>query len=122
MRDCPKCNGIGYCESIGDEYEPNSVDACYHCGTTGKVSDETYYDDRINKLAAMLSCTAVNSERNSRDSDPDGEGWAFCAAENMMSEYEYTKAKQYDHEFRLRDELKALNPYLLNVLLEYYPG
>lgn len=92
MQTCPVCQGEGSQRSTDpNEVERGIEDDCYHCGTTGKVDDETARNDCLMYVVSLLAMVAVNAMRKAYDSDPEGEGWAFRAAENMMTEWEYTE-------------------------------
>lgn len=108
-RICPRCDGYG----IRDE-----DDACYHCGATGYISEEHWQQDRHEALAETLSGIMVRQERFDRDENPDGEGWAFCAAENGCSEQEYTLSRQTDHLLRIGEYLGKLEPWFVSILLD----
>lgn len=95
---CNRCGGDGYNWTGGDEFEPPVQDACYRCGATGKVSYDTYCQGRIEQAASSLAHIAIQEDRRCRDENPDGEDWSFCAAENMMSVYDYTLARTYERE------------------------
>ncbi len=89
MNICIKCNGTGYNGYYDqDEYRYVS-DPCYHCGTLGHVDDDTAYGDKIYNVALTLAYLHVTDMCNARNSDPDGEGWDFYAAENMLSGSDY---------------------------------
>jgi hypothetical protein len=92
---CARCQGEGY-----EEYEEDGRwvrDACYHCGTAGYVDDDTHFHDRIHSAAATLADMEVSAMRRARNQDPDGEGWDFCAAENMMTGHDYYAMYVYQY-------------------------
>jgi hypothetical protein len=99
MNICHRCNGTGY-----QEYEEDNrlvQDGCYHCGTTGEVDAETAYHDQLGSVAHRLAYNYVSELKRARNSDPEGEGWDFCAAENMMSgvDYFYCHIMTYEDQF-----------------------
>jgi len=96
MISCTQCGGEGRTpEREGDHL----VEApCYHCGTTGQISEELAGHDELGALAGWLACQSVAEERAARNEDPEGEDWAFCAAENMLTEYEYTQGRIWEKE------------------------
>lgn len=77
--DCTRCDGEGYHED----------GACYHCATDGTVDEETHFQDQLSACGQMLAAHEVNRIRSLADEDPDGEGFAFCAAEDMMTPHDY---------------------------------
>jgi hypothetical protein len=112
---CSQCvNGRVSYEEDGRMVE----DACYHCGETGIVDEEIAFEDRMNGVAAVLANRYVAAEREAANNDPEGEGWAFRAAENMLSEYDYTKARTYDRMYQFAEELAKLSPALRTALVE----
>jgi hypothetical protein len=117
---CSRCYGEGSRRSLDPEEEDRGIeDLCYHCGGSGRVDEETARHDAKAALIASLAAEMVRAEKKARDEDPEGENWAFCAAEDMLSEYEYTQARVWDREaniwsrvegreFSTREELLAL--------------
>lgn len=96
MPTCSVCQGEGSRRSTDPaEVERGIEDPCYHCGTTGEVDDETARQDHLMHVVSLLATMVVNAMRRAYDSDPEGEGWAFRAAENMMTEWEYTEDAIY---------------------------
>ncbi len=93
---CSRCNGTGY-----EEYDENYrtfYDSCYHCGESGYVNEETHWHDQLADVAKSLAYYHVSEMRNHINSDPDGEGWDFHAAENMMTGSDYFQAKCWNYE------------------------
>jgi hypothetical protein len=85
MAQCNQCEKGYY-------YLDGEYNVCYHCSGTGQVSDEQAQDDRESALIEQLARESVYEEKRAlNESDNDGEDWAFHAAENMLSEHEYTK-------------------------------
>jgi DnaJ-class molecular chaperone len=90
METCTRCGGEGY-----EEYEEDGRivrDACYHCSTTGKIDEETHWQDRLVSVANTLAHQYVNELRDNCNDDPDGEGWDFRAAEHMMNPWDYYRS------------------------------
>lgn len=86
---CPACeDGWTYVEEDGKRIR----DACYHCGNTGFISPQQHRVDQINSVVYALASESINRQKEWCNSNPDGEGWAFSAAENQMTEREYTTA------------------------------
>lgn len=115
---CPECEaGFRIVEEDGRRIQ----DACYHCGNTGFITPEEYYRDQIRWAAELLAADMVNSLKAARNSDPEGEGWDFCAAENGMSSYEYTQARWMEQASEVGEVLAKLNhehPALVRALLK----
>jgi hypothetical protein len=72
----------------------------------------------MEQLAHILGATYVQGWRKSCNEDPEGEGWAFRAAENMMSEYDYTLAMTYEKAAEVGEELTKLSSVALVALKE----
>jgi hypothetical protein len=119
MPKCPKCvNGWTevFEEGVGD-----IKTACYHCGNTGEISDEQVFEDRLDALVDSLAWEATEREKAMRNENPDGEDWAFCAAESGSGEHEYTLGVQSGYALRALDvfnEIKKKNSWLLRLLLD----
>ncbi|CAE7860165.1 unnamed protein product [Symbiodinium microadriaticum] len=107
---CGHCGGEGYkWVDDGDDFHSRPVrDACYHCGTEGYISDEQWRQDRLERAASALAADMTEAEIDSANSNPDGEGFAFHAAENGMHEHEYRQACYYENEGRAMAALKLL--------------
>jgi hypothetical protein len=75
------------CTRCDDGYHEDGP--CYHCSTTGYIDEETHFQDQLSGIADTLAAYQVDEIRHAADSDPDGEGFAFRAAENMMSAHDY---------------------------------
>jgi hypothetical protein len=73
------------------------TDACYHCGNTGIVEDDVDFSDKLELVATSMAYSHVKQYKQYCDSNPDGEGFAFAAAENMMAPWDYEKALVYDY-------------------------
>jgi len=117
-RVCTRCDGDGYqYVDEGPDYGPPIKDACYHCDN-GFITEEQWQADRLERLSDILGGVAVARERASRNENPDGEDWAFCAAENQCSEYEYTQGRLVENTLHVQAELKKLDPWVLAVLLD----
>lgn len=95
MNTCVRCHGTGR-ESWFEDGRPQSH-ICYHCSGSGCVDDEMAFHDRLAEVAHTLAYLHVSEMKNNRDSDPDGEDWNFCAAENMMSSRDYFDMHVYDY-------------------------
>ncbi len=106
---CGNCGGSGHrMVDEGPEYGGAIRDACYHCGNTGEIDRDTWFRDRISHAASVLADAMTENEIRSANSNPDGEGFAFHAAENGMREYEYRQACYYENEGRAVEGLGLL--------------
>jgi hypothetical protein len=104
---CSQCNGEGY-ETI-EEDGRYFQDACYHCGTTGEVDEETDFRDRLHRVASVLAYEQEREYRHWVNSDPDGDGYDLGAAENMMSTYDYFRARVWEREPEIMEKLLAMS-------------
>lgn len=87
MYTCSSCFGEGseYFEEDGRMV----MDTCYHCSGSGKVDSETHLADQVGNVANILAANRISSLQKSYNSNPDGEGWDFAAAENGLSSLDY---------------------------------
>ena len=113
---CPKCNGDAWQHWQEDGRWVR--DPCYHCGNTGQVSEEQYFHDQLAEVANVLAWSAVSHARKAANENPDGEGWAFAAAENRISEWDYTQGVFFDYQDRFLCELAALDVDLQRALID----
>jgi hypothetical protein len=116
--ECPQCQ---YGWVLHDEDGRQFYDACYHCGNTGWISDEQAFMNRVRGVAGTLAYEAVMRLKKGADSNPDGEGWAFHAAENMLHEHEYTQGRVWEYESRMMAVLEQMGErdrLLLEVLVD----
>lgn len=95
MATCSRCNGTG-CEYYEDDGRMQA-DACYHCGNTGIVDDEVDFRDALEHVATVMAWKHVKQYKQYCDSNPEGEGFDFAAAENMMTSWDYEKSLVYDY-------------------------
>ena len=119
MVKCSRCDGEGFVEF--EEDGRYCRDACYHCGTTGSVDDEVNLDDRLINIAHDMAAKHVAEMKRHRDQEGP-EDWAFCAAENMLSEWEYTTMKVEEHIFLMREELNKLSEPAKYALVDLIDG
>lgn len=111
---CGKCGGRG--KDTWEEDGRTVTDVCYHCAGSGRIDEETAHHDRMMRIGGELAYLHVQGMIKSRNEDPEGEGWAFCAAENMLSERDYTMATTDDFAYTFAEKLSSL-PHNLQVLL-----
>ena len=118
MNVCVRCDGTGY-ESFEEEgcYQQHD---CYHCGGTGSVDDDTAFQNKLIVVAQTLAYNHVCEMRNNRNSDPDGEGWDFCAAENMMSGKDYYDMHFYDYTYLYTEQLSKLSHEAQQLLIAWH--
>lgn len=105
--DCSQCNGEGV-----ETYEEDGrmvTDACYHCGNTGQVDEETDFLDRLKGVATTLAEEEERQYRTWREDDPDGDGYDLCAAENGMSAGDYYRSNVWDRAYTIQDKLIAMS-------------
>jgi len=103
---CHRCSGTGY-----EEYEEDGRivgDACYHCGKTGEIDEEQHWQDQLASVATTLAINEEREYRKSCNENPDGEGYDFCAAENMMTSYDYFQVRVWDRERAIMEKLLSL--------------
>lgn len=117
MPTCRSCCGQGF---VTYEEEDREVrDDCYHCGTTGNVDEDADFADRLTAMANAMAYKKVSEYKKARDTGDAGfeEDFAFCAAENMMTEYDYFRTLVWDEQYKIMDELVALPKVTLRVML-----
>lgn len=118
---CGKCYGEGSQVSL-DEYERarGIEDTCYHCSGTGRIEPGQAEEDKRLGLIEELAYEQIMKERDDRNNDEEGEGWTFAAAENMMSERDYTMARIMDREGQLIEALRGKKFSTLKELKEVF--
>lgn len=111
---CEKCQGG---RQYYQEDGRNVSDVCYRCGGSGWVDEETAHHTKMEQVALHLADAYVREYRKACDNDPEGEGWVFRAAENMMSAEDYTKGMVYDKQCEFGEELAHLPRSLQSALI-----
>ena len=116
MPVCSQCVGgvVTY-----DEDGRTVQDACYHCSETGVVSDEVARLDALHVVVVVLAWMQARDFRRRVDSDPDGDGFAFAAAENGQTAYDYLTEKAWSYEPEISDQLLALPVEMQDVLIAW---
>ena len=112
---CPRCNGTG-----SQDWEEDGrpvTDVCYRCSGSGRVDSDNAHQVHLLNVCEVLAAVAVEAERKARNEDPEGEGWAFCAAENMMSERDYTTARRMDRAAEFGEEVSKLSRSMQEALI-----
>jgi hypothetical protein len=113
---CEKCGGSGS-QSYEEDGRPVS-DTCYRCSGSGRVDTETAHMTKLERVASIVGAAYVQGWRKSCNEDPEGEGWVFRAAENMMSEHDYTLAMTYEKAAEVGEELSKLSHFAQVALIE----
>jgi hypothetical protein len=104
MPTCRSCCGTGrvYYEEDGR----NVRDVCYHCCNTGYVDEDLDFHDRLKEVAHSLAYYRVLDYKRARNnSDHYEEDFAFCAAENQMTERDYFTVLVWDEESEIMKKL-----------------
>lgn len=115
---CSTCRGDRY---IYDREGDREVkDVCYHCIGLGTVESEVDRQDRLQRVAATLGYLAEVEYRKACDSDPEGEGYAFRAAEHMQTPEEHFQWRVIDRQFDYTEKLASLDQYIQDALLEWH--
>jgi hypothetical protein len=121
MATCPRCNGEGFRMVQEDHGGPLVKDSCYHCGETGKVSEEQLRSDKVQGLIAIIAGRLCYKAEQDCKSHPEGEDWAFEAAESGCSLEVYRYGRLSAFEMEVAEALSKLDekhPEIVEVLLE----
>jgi len=70
-------------------------------------------------VAYSLAAKIENDYRQSRNSDPDGENYAFCAAEEGMREHDYFRARVWERQADIFQDLKVMPLEDQNLLIAW---
>lgn len=112
---CSRCDGTG---QVPYEEDGRWVqDACYHCSTTGQIDEEIDFQDQVESYCEDLAFKAVSRERELMDKNPDGEDFAFAAAENMMSAHDYFSARVMEDTYLFGREISKLPENIIRLLI-----
>lgn len=117
MTECGHCYGEG-----SEEYEEDGCfykERCLHCSGTGQLDDEAMWRESLASVATSLALNRVSEKRKYANEDPDGEDWAFRAAENMLTEYEYTQEMYYTYFYEYSEEISKLSFEQQEVLIAW---
>lgn len=87
---CLRCDGEG--RQVWDEDGVRCLDQCYACLGLGWVAEDAAHDQALGAACDRLGSLRAAAYRRARDEDPEGEGFALCAAESMLSPWEYEQA------------------------------
>ncbi len=106
MAKCSRCQGEGRVWEEEEGHPQGGVyDVCYHCGGEGTVDEETDFQDRLHAVAATLAYQKESEYRKACDSDPDGDGYDLCAAENGMRAFDYFRVRVWERTDEIAREL-----------------
>ena len=117
MPKCSRCQGQGK-ESYDDDGRI-VTETCWHCAGSGEVEPEVDLQDRLLRVADTLAYQEETEYRKARDNDPEGEGYEFCAAEEMMSVHDYFQGRVSDRKFKLLAQIQQLNSSIQDALLDW---
>ena len=84
-------------------------DMCYRCGGSGRIDPEDAHALNLERVAGAMARAHIADLRKAYNNDPEGDGWAFNAAENMLSESDYTAARERDAHGSFIEELSKLD-------------
>lgn len=101
---CGRCCGEGRQSWVEDDRWVEDV--CYACGGSGSVDAEHAFEQRLGAALDLLGRRKAHAYRCARDEDPEGEDFAFCAAENMLSARDYEEALAMDYSERASRETR----------------
>jgi len=106
MPDCRQCQGTG--REVYDEDDRRVEDACYHCGTTGKVDDDTDFRDRLSAVASTLAYQIESDYRKWVNDDPDGDGYDLGGYENGLMPGDYFRCNVWTRGYEIAEKLSQL--------------
>lgn len=114
---CTNCDGFGYQSFHEDDRLVEHP--CYHCGTSGKVDEETYHQDQLAKVADEMAYYQVLDYKRAVDNDPEGDGWGLYAAESMMSQSDYFDVCVFRERDRIIEDLTNLSRRDQDILIAW---
>lgn len=117
MRECGHCFGEGENEIQEDGHY--FFERCLPCGGSGQLDEQAMREDDLSSIASWLAWGEATEYRKAANEDPEGEGWAFAAAENMMTEYEYTQDVYYSKFYRFMQQIGELSGEQQDVLIAW---
>lgn len=110
MATCSRCHGDGETWEEEEGHPQGGVyDVCYHCGGEGTVDEETDFHDRLMNVASTLAYQAESDYRRACDSDPDGDGYDLCAAENGLRTFDYFRARVWERTPEFGEKLFSMS-------------
>lgn len=107
MATCSRCYGEGV-ETYEEDYR-QFRDTCYHCCGTGEVDEETDFNDRLSLVANSLAYIQESEYRRACDSDPDGDGYDLCAAENGYRTFDYFRVRVWERAADIGQDLVKMS-------------
>lgn len=118
MATCSHCNG-----SRTETWEEDGLTVsgcCYHCAGTGQVDDQLDHQDQLRRVASALAYLSETEYRKKCDRDPEGESYAFMAAESMLSPEEFFNARVCESTSDYVDQLNRVDSVIQKALIEWY--
>ena len=110
MPKCGRCDGTGRGYTGEDDYRGVPIyDACYHCGNTGIITEAQRLADDFRAIVYVAACFLIDDCIRATNNNPDGEGWAFAAAENGLQSYEYTQMRIDEEAHYLMDRCHVMD-------------
>jgi hypothetical protein len=106
MAKCSRCQGEG--RETYDEDGRTVSDVCYHCAGSGKVDEETDFQDRLGAVASSIAYTMERDYRKACNEDPDGDGYDLGAYENGMMPFDYFRSRVWDRTYEIAEKLSHL--------------
>ena len=107
MATCSYCGGSGI--EVYDEDDQRIEADCYHCCGTGAVDDETAFHDYLASVATIMAQTHVSEFKRHVNENPDGEGFDFMAAEDMMTPWDFERSLVYSYVGEFMERLNGLS-------------
>jgi hypothetical protein len=108
-----------------DHGGPMLKDSCYKCGETGQVGEAELRSFRIGSLVSRIAAILTRQAEQDARANPEGEDWAFAAAESgcSLEEYRYNRMSWYEMEASTRlKEMEEKSPQVLDALLMLTDG
>lgn len=106
MATCRECQGSG--RTVYDEDDRRVEDACYHCGTTGSVDEETDFRDRLSAVASTIAYQLESDRRRAINDDPDGDGYDLGGYENGLMPHDYFRCNVWARTYEIAEKLSSL--------------
>lgn len=120
MPACRQCSGEGELRSLDDDEAARGiVDVCYHCSGSGVVDADTDLADEVDAMLMAIAWQRAYEWRAAVNSDPEGEGLDFRAAENGVSSYEYLVGRAYAELPAVQARYEAMTPGERDLLLAW---
>jgi hypothetical protein len=117
MNQCPYCYGSG--EDSFEEDGKWFYQPCLYCHGAGKLNEEEMFYNQLELVASTLANLRVNEMERAANSDPDGEDFAFRAAEHMLRPYEYRQHLYEDYKYQYLDQIMEMDCEQKRVLIAW---